>query len=366
MASRFNMFSSVLETDKVNLLSYWDKDLICRFANKEFFKLIDKPSEELIGKTDLKTLLGIAYDLHYPYIKSVLNGHSQNYESEIYLQSGERYSIIATYYPDIEDGEVVGFFAHITNFKQFTSQNQDTELRIPYLNGESKNVQNMIIQNNKIYEVAGYLKSQILSDFPSIEQLADLHFISVSKLMRDFKHTFHTSPYLYYRKLQMEFAEQYIEKTGCSKKQISMMLGFSNPANFGACFKRYINDRTVEKFDSDFAKDINEKNKILITQFPLAVAMLDKQMNYLVFSKQWAFDFRFTNVELIGHSIFDFFPGTTEDLEKVRGKYLSGGIAHCGGEYYIHGVADNRVLKCIIKQWYTEAGDLGGLIVYSI
>src|SRR5215217_7915828 len=214
MRSRFSKFSSFLNSEGVSLLSYWDKELICRFANQEFFKLFGKPSQEVIGIVNFKSLLTPLYEQHAPYIKGVLNGHSQNYESEIFLHSGEKHKVVSTYFPDIENGVVLGFFAHITNLKEFIEPNQ-----LAFGNSQSKMIGAILKENNRIYEVAAYIKSQILSEFPSIEHLVELHGISASKLMRDFKSRFQTSPYLYYRRLQMEFAEEYMDKTKCSKKQ---------------------------------------------------------------------------------------------------------------------------------------------------
>jgi len=359
------MFSSFLDSERVNLLSYWDKELVCRFANQEFFKLFGKTSEEIIGKLNLEGLLGRLYKQHYPYITGVLKGHSQNYESEIFLHSGEKYKVIATYYPDIENGNILGFFAHITNLKEFVEKNR-LAYGLPYFVGESKMIDAIHSQNNKIYEVAAFLKSQILSEFPSIEYLADLHSISISKMMRDFKRRFQISPYLYYRRLQMEFAENYINKTACSKKQMSVLLGFSNPANFAVCYKKYLSDSIAESTDVNTNLSSKELNRILVSQLPISIAMLDLQMNYLLVSKQWNLEFGFVENEIIGLSIFDFFPGTVNDLERVITKYKKNGLYHCGGEYRLNAKTDNRELKCIVKQWFMESGDLGGIIIYSL
>lgn len=365
MRSRFNMFSSFLDSEKVNLLSYWDKELICRFANQEFFKLFGKTSEEIIGKVNIKGLLGRLYEQHYPYITGVLKGHSQNYESEIFLHSGEKYRVIATYYPDIEDGNILGFFAHITNLKEFVEKKQ-LAYGLPYFGVESKMIDAIHHQNNRIYEVAAYLKSQILSEFPSIEYLADLHSISISKLMRDFKRRFQTSPYLYYRRLQMEFAKDYINKTGCSKKQMSAMLGFSNPANFTACYKKYLSESDAETSEMNAMLSAKERNSILISQLPVSIAMLDLEMNYLLISRQWGLEFNLIEKEIIGHSIFDFFPGTARDLERVNAIYRKFGLTRCDGEYRLNAKTDNRELKCTVKRWFMESGDLGGIIIYSL
>jgi AraC-like DNA-binding protein len=236
MASRFNIFDSTDESDQTVLLSYWDKDLVCQFANNELLKFLNKKRDELIGLLNLKDILGRRYYEHHPYIKQTIAGHSQNYESIIRLRSEVKYKVMVTLYPDLENGKANGFFAHINNFR-----NLDERFYEQGLAGLKDNylLKHMVEQHNRIHEVAAYLKAHILDEFPSIESLAEKYSLSVSTLMRSFKSTYKMNPYSYYRNLQMEFAKNLLAN-GCSKKEIASVLGFSNPANFSSCFKRYL------------------------------------------------------------------------------------------------------------------------------
>lgn len=235
MISRFNIFESSDESDKTVLLSYWDKDLICQFANNELIKFLNKNRDELIGCLNLKDVLGRRYYEHYPYIKETIAGHSQNYESIIKLASKRTYKVMVTLYPDLENGKANGFFAHVNNFRNLEEGIYEQQLEGLKDNSVLKHI---VDHHNRIHQVAEYLKTQILNGFPSIESLATLHNLSVSTLMRSFKNTYKVNPYGYYRNLQMDFAQN-LMKSGCSKKEIASILGFSNPANFSSCFKRY-------------------------------------------------------------------------------------------------------------------------------
>ncbi|RQO70203.1 hypothetical protein DBR43_19410 [Pedobacter sp. KBW06] len=216
--------------------------------------------------------------------------------------------------------------------------------------------------NNKSVQIAEYLGTVILSGFPAVENLAGLHHISVSKLMRDFKSTFQTSPYLYFRRLQMEFAEEHIRSTGCSKKQMAFMLGFSNPANYTLCYNRYLRNKGEKNSHEKENEDLTERNHILISQFPLPVAMLDKNMNYLLISKQLISVCNLTDVDLIGKNFFDFFPGKGKDLDLLKRRVLQGEIATLAGDYDFY--IDGTLLKSTVNPWYDDVGELGGMILF--
>ena len=114
MTIRSSLFKDDSSSEQVNnILSYWDKDMICRFANNQFTKWFGKKPSELIGRTTLKILLGTSYQLHLPYVKKVFEGSIEIYEYEMLFFSGDRYQVTASYYPDIENGLLSGFFLHM-------------------------------------------------------------------------------------------------------------------------------------------------------------------------------------------------------------------------------------------------------------
>jgi len=106
---------ALLISDQINaMLAYWDKDLLCRYANSAYVDWFGKTKEQMINKIHIDELLGPLYEKNLPYIKGVLLGKKQVFEREIPIPdgSGVRHSL-ATYIPDINNGKVLGFFVHV-------------------------------------------------------------------------------------------------------------------------------------------------------------------------------------------------------------------------------------------------------------
>lgn len=97
------------------MLAYWDKDLVCRFANSAYVDWFGKKKEEMVNKITLKELLGPLYEKNLPYISGALKGKIQTFEREIPLPTGVIRHSLANYYPDIVNGEVLGFFVHVAD-----------------------------------------------------------------------------------------------------------------------------------------------------------------------------------------------------------------------------------------------------------
>ncbi len=143
------------------MLAYWDKDLICRFANTAYRDWFGRTREEMVGKMTIKELLGPIYYQNLPYILGALEGKRQTFEREIPIPDGggTRHSI-ANYFPDIVDGEVKGFFVHvadITNLKLLERELTKSNDIIGEQNKRLLNFANIVSHNLKSY--AGNLKA---------------------------------------------------------------------------------------------------------------------------------------------------------------------------------------------------------------
>ncbi len=97
------------------MLAYWDYNLVCRYANKAYLEWFGKSPDEMIDKMEMQELLGPLFEKNLPYIKGALKGIKQVFEREIPLPTGERRHSIATYYPDIKNGQVMGFYVHVAD-----------------------------------------------------------------------------------------------------------------------------------------------------------------------------------------------------------------------------------------------------------
>jgi len=97
------------------ILSYWDRDLRCRFANAAYKVWFGKDHEEIIGLT-MEEILGSAiFESIQPHARAALEGCPQVFERCRTFPDGRvRYSL-ASYYPDIQNGVVQGFSVHVSD-----------------------------------------------------------------------------------------------------------------------------------------------------------------------------------------------------------------------------------------------------------
>ncbi|MBI3791477.1 MAG: PAS domain S-box protein [Gemmatimonadetes bacterium] len=96
------------------MLAYWDEQERCRYANDAYLAWFRRTPEEMDGVT-LRELLGPLYALNERHIKGALRGEPQEFERRIPIADGTVRDSLATYTPDVVDGVVRGFVAHVVD-----------------------------------------------------------------------------------------------------------------------------------------------------------------------------------------------------------------------------------------------------------
>ena len=215
------------------MLAFWDKDLVCRFANASYLKWFGLSPSDMIDKMTLPELLGPLYQQNFPYINKALQGKLQIFERDITLPNGETKNTIATYTPKIKQGIVTGFYAHVADITPVRNES----LKIT---AEAEDFFAMSVSHNYLNGVENLLRSSIFTKFPGIPALANQFFISPTKLKTDFKARYQCTIFSFYRSLQMQVADKYIKGKVYSKNQLAEMFGFDNVSNFSSCYRKYI------------------------------------------------------------------------------------------------------------------------------
>lgn len=96
------------------MVAYWDTNQRCVFANSAYREWFGRTPEEMVG-ISMRELLGPLYEKNLPYIEAALRGFKQVFERQIPLPDGTVRESIATYTPDIVDGEIKGFSVHVAD-----------------------------------------------------------------------------------------------------------------------------------------------------------------------------------------------------------------------------------------------------------
>lgn len=112
------------------MLSYWDRNQVCRFANNAYLQFFKKSREDVVGKITMEDFNGTYHEANMPLIKKVLNGKKQCFERRMISPAGVSLDVIIKFYPDFANDDIIGFFMHaedITLIKKRQAKILDVE-----------------------------------------------------------------------------------------------------------------------------------------------------------------------------------------------------------------------------------------------
>ena len=157
-----------------SIIGYWDCNLRNRMANKSYLLWFGCNPEAMAGMEMHKVIGDDLYKKNEPYIRGVLQGEAQSFESRFKGPNGQSIASSINYIPDFVDGEQRGFYVighDITDFKDSQHRLEqvlrENEVLLSTLNQQllysvtdSKGV--IIEVNDNFCGISGYSRSELI------------------------------------------------------------------------------------------------------------------------------------------------------------------------------------------------------------
>jgi PAS domain S-box-containing protein len=124
-------------------------------------------------------------------------------------------------------------------------------------------------------------------------------------------------------------------------------------------------DITERKRAEQAARDSEEQVRRFIQHSPAAVAMFDRDMNYMVYSRRWLTDYKLGDQNLAGRSHYEVFPEIPERWKEVHRRCLAGAIETCDEDPFprLNGFQD--WIRWEVRPWHRATGEIGGIIMFT-
>ncbi|HKK45712.1 MAG TPA: ATP-binding protein [Balneolaceae bacterium] len=117
---------------------------------------------------------------------------------------------------------------------------------------------------------------------------------------------------------------------------------------------------------SDEIRD--EQYHSFISRAPMAVAMLDKNMNYIAVSDRWCTQYDLAEKQdLIGRNHYDVFPEIQQKPEwkEMHKKSLEGKYFVNDEDVFIRKDGSKHYIRRAVGPWYLPNNEVGGLLIYT-
>lgn len=123
-------------------------------------------------------------------------------------------------------------------------------------------------------------------------------------------------------------------------------------------------ERLVDKRTEELRQN-EQQLRLFVEHAPVAVAMFDRQMNYLVASKRWIADYNLGDRAIIGKSHYDVFPNVSETWRAIHRRALNGTVECSERDCYIRPDGKREWVRWEVRPWYDLADTIGGIIIFG-
>jgi PAS domain S-box-containing protein len=100
-------------------------------------------------------------------------------------------------------------------------------------------------------------------------------------------------------------------------------------------------------------------------EIPAAIAILDRQMHYLLVTKRWQEDYKLSSDNFIGKSHYEVFPEMPESWKEIHQRCLTGSIERCEEAPFLRADGTLDWIKWEVRPWHENSGKIGGLIILT-
>jgi PAS domain S-box-containing protein len=116
--------------------------------------------------------------------------------------------------------------------------------------------------------------------------------------------------------------------------------------------------------DND-ASALRERFRLFFEHTPSAVAMVDRDMRYLLVSRRFLTDYAIADRDIIGRSHYDVFPEIPERWQEQHRRCLQGAIEECADDRLVRTDGSVDWVRRKIVPWHDAVGRIGGLMLFD-
>lgn len=131
------------------------------------------------------------------------------------------------------------------------------------------------------------------------------------------------------------------------------------------CHVTTLVDITERKIAEEKVKEKERQLRLFVEYSPAAIAMMDKDMKYIVASKRYLKDYNLGNIEIIGKSHYELFPEIQEHWKEIHRRCLEGAVEKKDEDMFVRADGNVDWIRWEIHPWYKNQEEVGGLILFS-
>ena len=109
----------------------------------------------------------------------------------------------------------------------------------------------------------------------------------------------------------------------------------------------------------------DQRLRLFIEHAPAALAMLDRELRYLSYSRRWLEDYKLGNGDFSGHSLFETFPETPDHRMIALKRAMNGEVITARYDRFELSEGSVLFFHWEVRPWRDQNGNIGGIVIFS-
>jgi len=129
---------------------------------------------------------------------------------------------------------------------------------------------------------------------------------------------------------------------------------------FGTC-----TDIDDMKKARDAMRESEDRFRLFVEHAPAALAMFDREMHYLHWSRRWQTDYGLESRDLRGVSHYEIFPEIPERWKEIHRRGLAGEVLRGEDDRFDRIDGSTQWIRWEVRPWYDRTGVIAGIVIFA-